>query len=186
MKKILCVILAIVLAVSFTACGKETPEKAANNALKAVKNLNPVGIAKYFGDDTVEDMDIDDISSDEIKILKKFLSKTSWEILGSVEDGESATVTVRITTIDLAPIVKELAGELLGDAFSSLFGEQMTEEEMEQKALKLFEEKLSEKDLAMTTTDVELDMTLTENGWKIDAKASAIGSFFGDFEDLLG
>jgi len=100
-------------------------------------------------------------------------------------DGDDATVTVRITSIDLAPIVKELMGELLGDAFSSLFGEQMTEEEMEEKALKFFEEKLAEKDIAMTTNDVELDMTLTEKGWKIDADASILGSFAGSLEDLL-
>lgn len=185
MKKLLCIILAIVMTVSFAACGKESPEKAADNALKAVKNLNPVGIAKYFGDDTVDDMDIDEISAEELKVLKKFLSKTSWEILGSVEDGDDATVTVRITSIDLAPIVKELMGELLGDAFSSLFGEQMTEEEMEEKALNFFEEKLAEKDIAMTTNDVELDMTLTEKGWKIDADASILGSFAGSLEDLL-
>lgn len=182
MKKFFCILLAIVMMVSFTACGKETPEKAADNALKAVKNLNPVGIAKYFGDDMVEDIDIDEISADDIEVVKKFLNKTSWEILGSVEDESTATVTVRLTTVDLVPIVKKIAGELMGDAFSSIFGGEIDEEEMQKKAVKLFDEMLSEKEVAMATNDVELDMTLTEKGWKIELNESFFGSVLGDLD----
>ncbi len=182
MKKILCVILAVVMMVSFTACGKESAEKAADNALKAVKTLNIKGMEKYFGEVSVDDMDLDDISAEELKIAKKFFSKMSWEILGSVEDEYVATVTVRLTTVDLAPIVKEIAGELMGDALSSLFGDKMSEEEMEQKTLKIFEEKLSEKNVQMATNDVELDMTLTEDGWKIEMEnIFSVGSL----EDLF-
>ncbi len=182
MKKFLCIILAIAMMVSFTACGKETPEKAADNALKAVKSLNIKGMEKYFGEVEVDDMDFDDISAEEIKVVKKYLSKMSWKILGSVEDEYAATVTVRLTTVDLAPIVKEIAGELLGDAFSSLFGDGMSEEEMEKKALKMFEEMLSEKDVQLTTDDIELDMTLTDKGWKIELKESFFGSVLGDLD----
>ncbi len=184
MKKFLCIILAIVMMVSFTACGKESPEKAADNALKAVKSLNIKGMEKYFGEVDVDDMDLDEISAEEMKVTKKFLSKMSWEILGSVEDETTATVTVRLTTVDLAPIVKEIAGELMGDAFSSLFGDGMSEEEMEQKALKIFEEKLAEKDIQMTTNDVELDMILTEKGWKIELEDSIFGDFTGMFDEF--
>ncbi len=182
MKKFLCIILAIVMMVSFTACGKETPEKAADNALKAVKSLNIKGMEKYFGEVSVDDMDLDEISTEEIKIVKKFLSKMSWEILGSVEDENVATVTVRLTTVDLAPIVKEIAGELLGDAFSSLFGGEIDEDELEKKAFKIFEEKLSEKGVQMTTNDIELDMTLTDKGWKIELKESFFGSVLEDLD----
>ena len=186
MKKLLCIILAIVMMISFTACGKETPEKAADNALKAVKTLNIKGMEKYFGEVDVDDMDLDDFSAKEMKLVKKLLSKMSWEIIDSVEEETKATVTVDITSVDLAPIVKEIAGELMGDAFSSLFGDKTSEEEMEEKALKIFEEKLSEKDIKMTTATVELDMTLTETGWKIDVSSSLFGSFMGGLEDLLG
>ena len=168
MKKLLCIILAIVLAVSFTACGKESPEKAADNALKAIKNFNPVGIAKYFGDDYLDDYDIDDISADEMKVFKKLTSKMSWEILGSVVDGDSAVVTVKLTSVDLSPIITEVSAELLGDAFSSLLGDKMSEEEMEQKALEIVEQELSKKDIAMTTNNIDLKLTRNENSWKVE------------------
>lgn len=182
MKKFLCILLAIVMMVSFTACGKETPEKAADNALKAVKSLNIKGMEKYFGEVEVDDMDFDDLSVEELKVVKKFLNKMSWEILGSVEDGNTATVTVRLTTVDLVPIIKEVAGELMGDAFSSILGGQIDEDEMEQKAFKMIDEMLSEKDVKLATNDVELDMTLTEKGWKIELNESFFGSVLGDLD----
>ncbi len=185
MKKLICIILAIVMTVSFAACGKESPEKAADNALKAVKNLNPVGIAKYFGDDTVDDMDIDEISAEELKVLKKFLSKTSWEILGSVVDGDDATVTVKITAIDPSPIFQEVIEELRDDVLSSFLGSAPDEEEMKKEALEVIDEMISEKDVQMKTNTVELDMTLTEKGWKMDVDASILGSFAGSLGDLL-
>lgn len=185
MKKILCVILAVLMAFSFTACGKESPEKAADNALKAVKKLNPVGIAKYFGDDAVDEIDFDDISAEELKIVKKFFSKTSWEILGSVEDGDTATVTVEITCVDPSPIFTEVVAQMLGDSLSSLLGSDTDEEAMKKKALEIIDEMLSAKDVEMTASTVELDMTKNGESWKIDLKTSLIGSFTGGLEDLL-
>lgn len=185
MKKFLCILLAIVMMVSFTACGKETPEKAADNALKAVKNLNPVGIAKYFGDDMAEDIDIDEFSADDIEVVKKFLNKMSWEILGSVEDESTATVTVEITAVDPSPIFTEVVADMLGDSLSSLLGSDKDEEAIKKKALETIDKMISAKDVQMKTDTIELDMTRTEKGWKIDAKASLIGSFAGSLEDLL-
>ena len=186
MKKILCVILAVVMMVSFTACGKESPEKAADNALKAVKTLNIKGMEKYFGEVSVEDMDLDDISAEELKIAKKFFSKISWEILGSVEDESTATVTVEITAVDPSPIFTEVVADMLGDSLSSLLGSDKDEEAIKKKALETIDKMISAKDVQMKTDTIELDMTLTEKGWKIDAKASLIGSFAGSLEDLLG
>ena len=186
MKKLLCIILAIAMMVCFTACGKETPEKAADNALKAVKSLNIVKMEKYFDEALVDDMDLDDVSVEELKIVKKFLSKTSWEILGSVVDGDDATVTVEITTIDPSPIFTEVVAQMLGDSLSSLLGSSKDdEEEMKKKALDIIDEMISSKDVQMKTDTIELDMTLTEMGWKIEVKASVIGSFVGSLEDLL-
>ena len=184
MKKLLCIILAIVMMVSFTACGKETPEKATNNALKAVKSLNIKGMEKYFGEIPVDvdELDFGEITADQLKVVKKFLSKMSWEILGSVEDENTATVTVRLTTVNLVPIATEVAGELMGDAFSALLGGTMTEEELYEKAFKLIEEKLSEKDLQMVDNEFELDMSLTDDGWKIEVKESFINTIIGDLD----
>ena len=185
MKKFLCIILAITMMVSFSACGKETPEKAANNALKAVKSLNISKMEKYFGEIEVEEMNLDDISVDEIKLVKKFLSKTSWEILDSVEEGDTATVTVKITAVDPSPIFTEVVAGMLGDSLYSFLGGDKSEEELEKKALGIVDEMLSAKDVQMKTDTVELDMTLTESGWKINLKTSLIGSFVGSLEDLL-
>lgn len=173
------------MMVSFSACGKETPEKAANNALKAVKSLNISKMEKYFGEIEVEEMNLDDISVDEIKLVKKFLSKTSWEILDSVEEGDTATVTVKITAVDPSPIFTEVVAGMLGDSLYSFLGGDKSEEELEKKALGIVDEMLSAKDVQMKTDTVELDMTLTESGWKINLKTSLIGSFVGSLEDLL-
>ena len=168
MKKFLCIILAIVLAVSFTACGKESPEKAANNALKAIKTLNISGIEKYFGELHLENYDIDEMSVEGIKVLKKITSKMSWEILETVEEEDSAVVSVRLTTVDVTPIITEIAAEFLGDALSSLLGDEMTEEEVKQKTIEIVEEELSEGDIKMMTNDIDLKLTRTEDGWKVE------------------
>lgn len=181
MKKLLCIILAIVMVFSFAACGKESPEKAADNALKALKTLNIVKMEKYFGELDADEFDLDEISEEEIKLVKNFLSRMSWEILDSVEDEISATVTVRLTTVDLAPIMQELIAELMGDALSSFLGGQMSEEEMKEKALKFLAEKLSEEELEMTTNDIELELLATEKGWMVDTD-SIFDGFLGDFD----
>ena len=168
MKKILCVILAVAMMVSFTACGKESPEKAANNALKAIKTLNVMGIEKYFGELYLENYDIDEMSVEGIKILKKITSKMSWEILETVEEEDSAVVSVRLTTVDVTPIITEIAAEFLGDALSSLLGDEMTEEEIKQKTIEIVKEELSEGDIEMMTNDIDLKLTRTEDGWKVE------------------
>ncbi len=129
MKKIICIIVAVTLLFSLTACGSKgsgeelNPTMTADAFLKALKARDADAIAEYYAGDPKDFRFTDDIEDPNIaeltdKLLEKVLD-FDYVLDNEVISGDSATVDVHISTYDIGGIVGDLASDILSLLMSS-------------------------------------------------------------------
>ena len=126
MKKIICIIVAVTLLFSLTACGGRdsgeelNPTMTADAFLKALKARDADAIAEYYAGDPKDFRFTEDIADPNVaeladKLLEKILD-FDYVLDNEKIDGDKATVDVHISTYDISGII----GDLTGDIFSLL------------------------------------------------------------------
>lgn len=176
-KKILAVLLIVMVLLSMVACGGgETPEKAVSNMLDAVKGLDSETAEKYIDYDTLmgPTEEVTEESAEDQVLKKLFFAKLSYEIVSSEETDEGATVTVKITNIDMADVFKNMLQKALPLAFSGL-----SDEEMEQQISEIFTELISDPDAKMATNTVDVKLEKKDDQWKIELTDELTDAIFG-------
>ncbi|HJB16744.1 MAG TPA: DUF5067 domain-containing protein [Candidatus Blautia excrementipullorum] len=113
------------------------------------------------------------------------ISKTNFNILNG-----TANVTAHITYIDGSDIYRETITEFLRQIVSTAFsGEQLTEEQTQQKLAALLEETASSSEDKYTETDITYPLIKAGNTWKIvslDANtAQMMSANFTDVQDEI-
>ena len=188
MKKRLALLLIIALTFVLTACGRETPETALNNAMQAVINYDLETMQKYFSDDITDEIDYSFVEDDseEAELTKQLYSmmvaNLSYSITEITEDGDTATATIEATNADFNIIL----GSVISQAFSELIGyaflpedQQPTEEQLNALYMEWFTEAYSSDTLQTVTNTATVNMTYQENGWKIEATDEFLDAIFG-------
>lgn len=173
------------------ACTQEpSPSEVTKSALDAMKAQDIETLAKYYNGDVNDiQLQLDSItdeasesagSSAQTALADSLMQKIySYDYVIGEEsvDGNTATVEVSLTTYDLGSTFKTA----MGNYFSTVFGMAFagaSEEEMESA---LYEElqseidSLEEKDY---TADIELALTKTDEGWKLDTLSEEAANAF--------
>ena len=89
-------------------------------------------------------------------------------------------VKVKVTTIDMKPVMAEFMKKLLQYSFTNAFATpQPTEEETNKATMDMMLECLSAEDLAMTTNEVDIKVIKVEKTWKIDANEEFADAILG-------
>ena len=150
---------------AFVGCsGGESPETAVTNYLTAFQNLDLETIDKYTNDtsettDTADDA-ISDLENEETG--KAFVENLTFEILSSTEEGDTATVKVSITNVDMANAMSQAISEMISLAFAGL-----SEEELEQKSTEAMISAIANNKDTTYTKEVEISLVKGENNWLI-------------------
>ncbi len=154
MKKVISILLAVVMILSFAACGnKNTPEKNLDAMLTALKNGDMETLA------ALNDEENFDISGQE-DMLSIFTS-LSWTFGETVmEDDDDATINVQITTTDMQTVFSEFMTQAMSQAMQ---GMEMTEDTTSQLLLDIMN---TTEETA--TFDVAVDMSLEDGKWIVD------------------
>ena len=178
MKKLLSLMLALALAFSLTACGKQSAEAYIKNELDQFKKgegLESVG---------------EDLSPE---ILQALLDNFSYNILSAEENGDTATVTVELTNLDMTTVVNNWLGQLLVFAFDQSLqsdNEQLSEEELDAVMYDMLYACMTAEEIGPVTNAVTLAMNRTEEGWKLDSVSmnaltdAMMGGFFSAMATL--
>ena len=100
MKKVISLMLALVLALSLTACG---PEGVVGQFCKGLQELDEKAIAQCFenGDDLelsdLEDVDSDDAVTQKIMdFMKSCAGRLKYQVGEATVDGDTSTRTARV------------------------------------------------------------------------------------------
>ena len=185
MQKILSLVCVFIMAVTLVSCGIESPERAVENALNAIKNLDTETMEKYFGEEELFEGDGEDATDDILEaeeVEKLLVEKLSFKILSSEKDGDNATVKVEITNIDMQSVFARYMEELFSMAMEEVFLELESddyEEIEEEEVLQIFMDILSDEENKMTTSKVELKLSKTGGSWETAADEALIDAIYG-------
>lgn len=167
-----------------TGCGTPNPEDSVKKMFESMKKADFKTAAQYLKNDK------DVIKSEnpaQEKALVDMVSRLDYEIVSSSVNGDKATVKTKVTAPNMPVIVGKIMGELLPQLFASAFSG-MDEKVSEDMFNDTLEKKLAEKDVPMTTTEVDLNLVLENDKWLVvgdDNVANAItGNLVKAFEDV--
>lgn len=124
----------------------------------------------------------------EEKLAKLMLSKTSYELVSSEENGDEATVKIKMTNLDMSTIFENMMTHLFDQMMeATLKGEEITDEESQEMTMQYLEESMSKPDAPVLTN--ELAVTLNKNKgkkmWVIVDNDTFINGIVGNLNEML-
>lgn len=163
LKKLMISVLAISMVLSMAACGKaNTPTKVVEKQMQELKDekvetelsalVSDASVAKKYGDDYK-------------KLLKK-IQDFDYEVTDEKVDGDSATVTVKITTYNFGQAYKDMYNQVVKDANS---GKITSSTDLTSYIYKMMFQKMNALEKKDFKTSVKVKCTKNENGdWETD------------------
>lgn len=186
MRKIVSVLVTALVAclclATLSACTSEpSPSDVTKNALDAMKAQDADTLTQYYSGDTngiqeqlnalaseTDGSEDPDAQTAALNSLMQKIYDFDYTIGEETIEGDTATVNVSVTTYDLGTTFKTAMGNYISTALGMAFAG-ASQEEMETalyEGLQSELDSLTEKDY---TTDVNLTLTKTDNGWMLDA-----------------
>ena len=148
MKKFFCYIILACMFLMLVACGKPSSQKTFENFFKE------------FQTDLIRK---EEKSVEPFKTILKIYEKTTYRINKVEENGDNAQLDITIKAVNLGKYMDELSTHLQATASVEL-----TEEEINQKAIDYFTELLkNEKNLEFTETNIQVQMQKISGKWNI-------------------
>ena len=182
-------ILIVSMAWSLVACSAGATKKAeasVNGMFKAFKALDFETAQQYVNlDELTFDKDAVDLDTDAQIFMKALFSKLDYMIISSEQvDDTTVNVVVKITALDMKPILADFMVAALQYAFSSAFADpQPTEEETAQKMEELLVAAATKEGLTTITNEVTVKVVNSDNGWKIAPDDAFIDALFGGLKE---
>lgn len=167
MKKTLCALLALLLALSVAACGKKvpTPAETVSAALDALKSGDMTAAAKTWGGSISSIENSTDSDADIFKLLFKNLT---YSVLSETEDGSAATVKVKLSNTDMSAVMGDVLAEAMQTALSSaLSGKEMDETETQKMVMDSLKDKMTNSSYGTAEKEVEFQLTMTDGVWTL-------------------
>lgn len=178
--KIIAAVLAtLVLTMGFSACGSaSSPEAAVKGMFDAVKKQNLVKAAKYVDLSSIKDFITEKSQvKDAEAVLKELGKKLDYEIISTEQvDENTAKVKTKITSVDMAAVMKNYFSLNLQNSISSIFGAAQSSEENKGD---LFMKCLSDESIGTVTNEIEITVMKEDEGWKVNVDSTFNDAFLG-------
>lgn len=162
-RKIALFLFTIFTFTLLTACGSTvaTPEATLDGYMTAWVNLDSAKMNEYFPSGNQEEIPDDDTYTNLPK-------RTKYTIGAAETDGDTATVKITITTLDMKTIMGEVISELMGQALSHMGDDSFDSEAYTNE---LLSKKMSAEDAPMTTKEVTAYLEKDTDGkWILSAE----------------
>ncbi len=187
MKKLMCMILTILLAVSLAGCSGSmaSAESVVEDAIQAFQSADVDAVREYWGStDLASSEDSAEEDAYTQQLMELIASSLTYQITDSAEDVKAgtATVTVEFTSIDMSTVFSEWMGEIISQALGYAFlptDQQPSEEELNDLSIELLCEVIEDHTDDKVTNTVDIPLSLVENEWKIDQSDAAIDAMMG-------
>ena len=181
---IVCALFAVTLLFS---CGERTPEATVDGYMKACVEFDREKMNEFFPTGA-EDQDTQ-VDDDTYTIMFK---RIKYGIGTSEITGDTATVNVTITTLDMKTIMGEIISDLIGQAFSHIGDDSF---DSDAYANELLAEKMNAEDAPTVTNEAVVNLNKDGSGkWIIsdesqntdfiDALTGGLMSMSGVFDEI--
>uniref|UniRef100_UPI003FEFE600 hypothetical protein n=1 Tax=Candidatus Fimivicinus sp. TaxID=3056640 RepID=UPI003FEFE600 len=191
MKKVICAILALLLVFSLAGCSGEKPEEVVERVTQAIKegkiesvrgNIDLSALDKLFPASEEESKRETDetLLSDGQETsfpVEKTLDKITVKILSSEKDGDNATVKAECTAVDLTEFLKGYMQKSMEMALDFTKDDAAKDEELNKYAT----DYLSQEDVPLKTTTVDIKLTKSDKTWKITSTTEYLDSLTGGY-----
>lgn len=187
MKKVLSVLLVLCLCFVLAACGGEKPETAVANLLEAIKNGDNETIEKYLPSEDF-DAGADEVGLGEEEIAEYLFSKLTYEIKGSNVSGDTASVDVELTTLDMPAVFGSYITEMLSLAMENAFkseGEALSEEELDEKSKQALINLMTAEDAKTVTKTVGFQLEKNKKSWRVKNSKEVADAVMGGLISAL-
>ena len=113
------------------------------------------------------EMDSEDIPAELSALLSEQMQQFEYEVSNEVVDEDTATVDVKITTVNIGKAFEDSINEFMEKAMAGEISSDTTEEELTKQLYAAFQEKLAaaEKDYEGTAV---LNLTNVDGKWMVD------------------
>lgn len=172
----LIIFLLIIVVITGGAGGyyywaRRQPEKVVDSFLTNMQNMDFDGMSALLQSNDLSALDDADIRDEAYTAFFQGINqKMTYKITKNkfnIQNG-TASITVRITYIDGSDIYKETITEFLKQIVSTAFsGQEMSEEETQQKLAAILQEKAGTVEDKFTESSLTYPLIKTSNGWKI-------------------
>ena len=178
MKKLLILLLSLCMTLSLTACAQK-PENAVKSTLDCLKSGKLEKLSEYVV--STEEISIEDYEKYK-DIYETIFKDLSYEI-GEVEktDDNTAYVRTKITARDMKPVISAAIADLFAWAMEMAFsGTDVSDEEVENKAMEIIVSKMSDSQGEKVTTEVDIKVIKDEkNKWRVNLDDEVLDALLG-------
>lgn len=180
MKRFIAFVIAAVMLFSLAACGtsRESAQSVAENAIKAVQQLDTEQMQKYWGTDKLDTGNGDGFDASEGS--QAMVKNLTYEIVSAEETDSTATVNVKFTNVDVGAALSDAVVAVLQKAFA---GEETTEEDTDAEFIKA----LNSGNYDKVTKEATITLTLKDDAWVIDTanRGEVFNAMLADVNTVL-
>ena len=179
-KRLVAMVLAAVLVFALAGCTPEKKaERAVNSFLSEIKKVNIENALSYV--DKAEETKGDWLNENTELFIEELFSRLDYEIITSeIVDENTINVTVKLTNVDMKPVIKEFVAEAMKYALSNIGADpEPTEDEVNAKMIEILKTCLNKEGLEMVTMDATIEVVLVEGAWKISIDGSLMNAMLG-------
>ncbi|MFT9056660.1 MAG: hypothetical protein ABF449_08540, partial [Ethanoligenens sp.] len=168
-----------------------SPKDTVTTYFKAIKSLNIATMESLSVNGTSSDLESlikrssssmtsSDIQSGE-NIYKAIFNKVDTKIEGdpTVKDN-SASVKVKITAPDAKKILQDIMSEEISKAFANALNSSAGSQDTESEIMNEFQNKISQPDVSLTTTEMNLQLVKQKDKWKVKTTDNLIDAMTGN------
>ena len=180
MKRFIAFVIAAVMLFSLAACGtsRESAQSVAENAIKAVQQLDTEQMQKYWGTDKLDTGNGDGFDASEGS--QAMVKNLTYEIVSAEETDSTATVNVKFTNVDVGAALSDAVVAVLQKAFA---GDETTEEDTDAEFIKA----LNSGNYDKVTKEATITLTLKDDAWVIDTanRGEVFNAMLADVNTVL-
>lgn len=187
MKKMVLLIFTFSFVLFVTGCSIfQRPNVVVDQFLQALQlnEFDKITPLVYTKEETKSELKIttEDLNSDEGKIFKALVSKISFEPSKTEsKEGDSAIVTVKITTVDTNVLYAKLMQEMMPLTFASAFAGEEEQEEIEKMMPSIMLKNINDPNVTMITKDIKINLKKIDGQYKVVFDDQLFTDLFGEF-----
>lgn len=177
MKRIISILaVQLMMLLQLVACGTTNkPEDTAVKFCTAMQSFDPKAMQECFvnSEENTPDMQIFESDQPEVNAMmnkfKDWAAYMDFKVMNGTIDGDTATVPVEFTYVNVSPVAEEAIQEYLYEAMqSAMQGEDMSDEDMSNLMLEILDEKTNTVPEDRLTKTIELNLVKDGREWKLD------------------
>ena len=180
MKRFIAFVIAAVMLFSLAACStsRESAQNVAENAIKAVQQLDTEQMQKYWGTGKLDTGNGDGFDASEGS--QAMVKNLTYEIVSAEETDSTATINVKFTNVDVGAALSDAVVAVLQKAFA---GEETTEEDTDAEFIKA----LNSGNYDKVTKEATITLTIKDDAWVIDTanRGEVFNAMLADVNTVL-